>query len=257
MATLVSAPAFGLSAPTERTALRSPAAGVVHLYTGDLDAEPADGSVLSDDECERAARFRFDRDRRRFVAGRSALRSLIASYLEIAPDEVAFAYGPQGKPFVSGSTLSFNVSHSGNRAIYAFASSVEIGVDVEVLDHAAYGDGVAERFFSPLEVATLEAFEPGARSDAFLRCWTRKEAFIKARGEGLSLPLHEFDVAFAPGTPPRILRTAWSATEPAEWTLCDISGLCPGAIAALAVRSTEADAVFKRGDLVIIERSKP
>lgn len=215
------------------------------MYTADLDAEPADGSVLSDDECERAARFRFDRDRRRFVAVRVALRSLIASYLDVAPVEIAFDYGPHGKPFVSGSTLSFNVSHSGGFAVYAFGSCLELGVDVELLEHARYGDDVAERFFSPHEVATLQALEPAMRPSAFLRCWTRKEAFIKARGEGLSLPLHEFDVAFAPGTPPRILRTAWSANEPAEWTLCDISGFCPGAVAALAVRSAEADAVLK------------
>jgi 4'-phosphopantetheinyl transferase len=222
-----------------------PAPAEVHVYTGDLDADPADVSVLTEDECERAARFHFDRDRRRFVAGRSTLRSLIASYLDVAPADIAFSYGPQGKPFVSGSTLSFNVSHSGSRVLYAFGSCAELGVDVELLDHARYDDGVAERFFSPDEVATLQTLAKDERASAFLRCWTRKEAFIKARGEGLSLPLHEFDVAFAPGTRPQILRTAWSADEPAEWTLCDISGLCPGAIAALAVRSEEAEAVFK------------
>lgn len=215
------------------------------MYTGDLDADVADGSVLSDDERARAARFRFDRDRHRFVAGRSTLRSLVSSYLGIDPADVAFAYGPQGKPFVLGSELSFNVSHSGGCAVYAFARGVEVGVDVELLEHSRYDDGVAERFFSPHEVATLEAVAPETRPDAFLRCWTRKEAFIKARGEGLSLPLHEFDVEFAPGTRPQILRTAWSAHEPAEWTLSDISGFCPGAIAALAVRSAEAEAIFK------------
>jgi 4'-phosphopantetheinyl transferase len=222
-----------------------PAPGEVHVYIADLDGDPADASVLSEDECARAARFHFDRDRRRFVAGRSALRSLIASYLDVPAADIAFSYGPQGKPFVSGSTLSFNVSHSGPAAVFAFGPCDELGVDVEILDHARYDDGVAERFFSPREVATLQALAKAERADAFLRCWTRKEAFIKARGEGLSLPLHEFDVAFAPGTRPQILRTAWSAHEPAEWTLCDISGFCPGAIAALAVRSAEADAVFK------------
>jgi 4'-phosphopantetheinyl transferase len=227
------------------------------VYTADLDAEAADGSALSDDECERAARFRFDRDRRRFVAGRSALRSLVGSYLDVAPDEVAFEYGPQGKPFVPGATLSFNVSHSGGQAVYAFGSGLEVGVDVELLDHARYGDDVAERFFSPQEVDTLRGLAPAMRPAAFLRCWTRKEAFIKARGEGLSLPLDEFDVAFAPGAPPQILRTAWSAQEPAEWTLSDISEFCPGAVAALAVRSTPADAVFKGTHLRMIERSRP
>src|SRR6184192_3889038 len=111
MATLSAAQALRGRAPGATSLRRTPATGEVHVYTGDLDAEPADGSVLSDDECERAARFRFDRDRRRFVAGRSALRSLLASYLDADPVEVAFGYGPQGKPFVSNSTLSFNVSH--------------------------------------------------------------------------------------------------------------------------------------------------
>jgi len=241
MAILASAPALERGA----SATFVPASGEVHVYTCDLDSAPADASVLSDEECERAARFRFDRDRRRFVAGRAALRALIASYLDIAPAEVAFGCGPQGKPFVPGALLSFNVSHSGACAVYAFGSDIELGVDIELLEHSRYDDGVAEQFFSPHEVAALEAVTPDARPTAFLRCWTRKEAFIKARGQGLSLPLHEFDVAFAPGADPQILRTAWSADEPAEWTLLDISGFCPGAIGALAVRSTEAEAVFK------------
>lgn len=245
MAIPASAPALERGASVTSGSCRTPAAGEVHVYAVDLDAAPADATALSDDECERAARFRFDRDRRRFVAGRATLRTLIASYLEIAPAEVAFDYGPQGKPFVPGATLSFNVSHSGACAVYAFGSDVELGVDVELLEHSRYDDGVAEQFFSASEVATLEELTREARPTAFLRCWTRKEAFIKARGQGLSLPLHEFDVAFAPGADPQILRTAWSADEPAEWTLLDISGFCPGAIAALAVRSTEAEAVFK------------
>jgi len=234
-----------MRAPVASGVRRTPAPGEVHVFIGDLDTASADGCVLSDDERERAARFRFDRDRRRFVAGRAALRSLIASYLDVAAAEIAFDYGPQGKPFLSGSALSFNVSHSGGCAVYAFCSCFEIGVDVELLDHARYDEGVAERFFSPQEIATLHALTQTVRPSAFLRCWTRKEAFVKARGAGLSLPLHDFDVAFAPGTRPKILRTAWSAEEPAEWTLCDISGFCPGAVAALAVRSAGADAVFR------------
>ena len=104
---------------------------------------------------------------------------------------------------------------------------------------------ITDRDLGRLSRDVLGTGEHARSSTDVLRYWTRKEAFIKARGEGLSLPLHEFDVAFAAGTRPRILRTAWSAHEPSEWTLCDISGFCPGAVAALAVRSAAAETVFK------------
>jgi 4'-phosphopantetheinyl transferase len=200
--------------------------------------------VLSEDELERAGRFRFERDRRRFVAGRSTLRRLLASYLDASPREIGFEYGPFGKPDVPAAGLSFNVSHSGSCALFAFGPRFELGVDVELLDVAkADDDRVAQHFFAPQEVATLRAHSPWARPRAFLRCWTRKEAFIKARGDGLSLPLQDFDVSFATGEPAAIVRTAWSPHEPEEWTLHDISGLFPRAVAALAVRAPEARVV--------------
>jgi 4'-phosphopantetheinyl transferase len=226
----------------------------VHVYAADLDALHGDISVLSEDELERAARFRFERDRRRFVAARSTLRSLLASYLDSSPGDIAFAYGRYGKPAVPGSELSFNVSHSGSCALFAFGPEFELGVDVELLDSARPDDDlVAESFFSPREVETLRSHSPSARPRAFLRCWTRKEAFIKARGDGLSLPLQDFDVSFATGETPAVLRTAWSPDEPGEWALYDISGLFPKdvsglfprAVAAVAARTPEARVVAK------------
>jgi 4'-phosphopantetheinyl transferase len=219
------------------------APGEVHVFTADLDGTDSDDSVLSEDELERAARFRFDVDRHRFVAGRATLRRLLAAYLDTAPAAVELRYGAQGRPFVPGPGLSFNVAHSGSTALFAFAPGFDVGVDVELLAHARPGDErVADRFFSPLEVATLRAHASAARPHAFLRCWTRKEAFVKARGDGLSLPLQAFDVTFAEGVRPAVLRTSWSADEPTEWTLVDISAICPGAVAALAAR-TETCAV--------------
>jgi 4'-phosphopantetheinyl transferase len=222
--------------------------GTVHVYSADLDTVDAEPDVLSDDELERAARFRFERDRRRFVSGRSVLRHLLARYVDASPTGIAFEYGPYGKPDVPEAPVSFNVSHSGSSALFAFAPRFELGVDVEVLDHSLVDDLlVAKQFFSPREIEMLRAHAPSARPRAFLRCWTRKEAFVKARGDGLTLPLRDFDVSFGMGERPALLRTAWSADEPEEWTLEDVShlfprvvsGLFPNAVAALAIRSPD------------------
>lgn len=213
---------------------------VVDVVTADLDREVSDGRALSPDERARASRFRFERDRRRFVAGRSVLRRELAERLDCTPSEVAFRYGPYGKPAVADGDVVFNVSHSGSAALFAFAAAGELGVDVELLAHGRPDDdGVAERFFSPAEVETLRRQPAAARSETFLRCWTRKEAFVKARGEGLSLPLHDFDVELAPERAPALLRTAWSSDEPREWTIQDLSYLFDGAVAALAVRARD------------------
>ena len=222
--------------------------GEVHVFAADLDAAKPDEGVLSDDELERAGRYRFERDRLRFTAGRTILRRLVAAHLGTTSGEVRFFYGPFGRPFVSDATLSFNVAHSGRAALFAFAEGMDVGVDVEVLQEGHSDDErVAERFFSPLEVSTLRAHGRAARPEAFLRCWTRKEAFVKARGDGLNLPLKDFDVSFAPGVRPQILRTAWSDREPAEWTLHDISDLCPGTVAALATHAESS--VVLRGHI--------
>jgi len=215
--------------------------GEVHVFTADLDAAEPDDRILSEDELERAGKYRFDRDRRRFTAGRTILRGLVASYLGTRPDDVEFSYGAFGRPSASDSALSFNVAHSEGAALFAFADGMDVGVDVEVLAAGRPDDDrVAEKFFSRLEVRTLRAHGEAARPAAFLRCWTRKEAFLKARGDGLSLPLRDFDVAFAPGARPAILRTAWSEQEPAEWTLHDISDFCPRTVAALATRAASS-----------------
>jgi len=220
----------------------------VHVYAADLDTVGVETDVLSEDELERADRFRFERDRRRFVAARSVLRRMLARYVDTGPAAISFEYGQYGKPDVPGAPVSFNVSHSGSYALLAIGPRFELGVDVEVLDVARADDLlVAKQFFSLREIETLRAHAPSARPRAFLRCWTRKEAFVKARGDGLSLPLHDFDVGFGVGEPPALLRTAWSRDEPQEWTLEDVSrlfprvvsGLFPKAVAALAVRSPD------------------
>jgi 4'-phosphopantetheinyl transferase len=211
------------------------------VWRASLDVQNAElrrlHSLLSVDELDRAARFRFVRDRNRFVIGRGLLRTILADYAEMAAEELRFGYSPYGKPrLLDRSEILFNVSHSADRVLVAVTPDIPVGVDVEVLDTKLADELVAERFFSEQEVRDLRSLPPAGRPRAFLTCWTRKEAFIKARGEGLSLPLQDFDVTLTPGVPPTLLRTAWSATEPVEWLLFDLSEDCPGCVAALAVR---------------------
>jgi 4'-phosphopantetheinyl transferase len=213
-----------------------PLASEAHVFFAQLDRRVRDAAaVLSDDEFARASRFHFDRDRRRFVAGRALLRSILGRYLDVAPGEVAFAYGPNGKPRLAGGGLSFNVSHSHGAALFAFTSERRIGVDIERHPAPDDGDAVARHFFAPAEVATLNSLSGDRRSTAFLRCWTRKEAYIKARGDGLSLALDSFEVSLAPGAEPALLSTRHDPPDAARWSLADLSSHCPGYVAALAI----------------------
>jgi 4'-phosphopantetheinyl transferase len=170
--------------------------------------------ALSPDELSRAARFVFETHRRRFAAARCLLRELLGELLETAPAELRFEYGAAGKPALAWpkTALRFNVSHSGDQAVFAFAHDVEIGVDIEEardVDHAA----IAQRFFSPAEGEALRGLPAERRSRAFFEIWTRKEAFVKARGGGLTIALDSFDVSL--GEPARLLRVA-GETDPAR-----------------------------------------
>jgi 4'-phosphopantetheinyl transferase len=213
----------------------------LHVWSASLD-RPAGvvarlHELLAADEQERAARFRFDRDRARYIVGRGVLRSLLGGYLAIEPTAVALRYGHHDKPMLAGDELWFNVSHSGAMALFAFSAAAELGIDIELEDGSSYArERIAERFFSPSEVADLRGLPEELRERAFLTCWTRKEAFIKARGDGLSLPLDSFDVTLKPGLEAALLRTEWSDDEPGHWRLRDLSDPERGYVAALAIR---------------------
>jgi 4'-phosphopantetheinyl transferase len=197
-------------------------------------------SWLSSDEQARAARFHFEEHRRAFVVGRAVLRVLLGGFLETPPEQIQFSYGPKGKPALRDSTprLRFNVSNSGNLAVYAFTEGCEIGIDVERLRPMPNLEQVAARFFSPEEAAELMALPEQDRTLAFFQCWTRKEAYIKAVGDGLSVALASFQVTLRPGVQAEMLRLDGSAEAAKAWTMCDfIPG--PEFIGALAYRDQQ------------------
>lgn len=176
--------------------------------------------TLSGTERARARRYAFDRDRRRFVVGRGHLRRRLAARLGLRPGDVELVSGPRGKPGLpAGSGLNFSTARSGEVAVFAFSRDREIGVDVEELRDLPDADTLAARFFSPREVAAYLALDPSDRPAGFFNCWTRKEAFVKALGDGLHHPLAGFDVSLAPGEPARLLRVGDRPGETCGWSL--------------------------------------
>lgn len=219
-----------------------PAEGEVAVWAVALDP-PADevaalARLLSADEAERAARFRFDRHRRRFTVGRGALRVLLGRYLGVPPRDVAFTYGEKGKPALAApdlaETLRFNLSNSEELALVAFCRGTEVGADVERLRPMPDGLEIAERFFSAAERRALAAQPPRERDRAFFRCWTRKEAYLKAVGDGITAPLDAFDVTLAAGEAARMLAIDGDPGRAAAWELVHVEP-APGYLGALAL----------------------
>ena len=215
----------------------------VHLWQATLDDSLADSlkHLLSSDEIARADRFRFAKDRNHFIAARGVLRTLLSAYLGINSDELRFSYAEKGKPSLEESqqcAINFNLAHSHGMAIYAFSSGREVGVDLEYLREDLAGEKIAERFFSPREIEILKNVPAELRKEAFFNCWTRKEAYIKARGEGLSMPLDEFDVSFAPGEPAALLLNHTEPAEVTRWSMRSIP-MPSGYVAALVVEGQD------------------
>jgi 4'-phosphopantetheinyl transferase len=197
---------------------------------------------LAANEIERADRYHFAKDRNRFTVARGVLRQLLGTYLNLDPREIRFVYGPQGKPDLappqSSSGLRFNLSHSGEVALLAVSRNLELGVDVEQI-RADFASGeIATRFFSPEECAKLETIAAPESADAFFNCWTRKEAYIKARGLGLFIPLDSFEVAFAPGEEPALLQVKSGDDLASRWRFHALHP-GPGYKAALAVAGND------------------
>jgi 4'-phosphopantetheinyl transferase len=211
----------------------------VHVWRISLECDDAIlvqlRETLVEEERQRAARFHFEKDRRHFIAGRGALRAILALYQDCSPDEVRFAYTSYGKPHLAGETeWRFNLTHSHGLALLAVTRSREIGVDVERIRDNLEGEQLAQRFFSPREVAALRSLPAELRREAFFHCWTRKEAYIKAVGKGLTLPLDRFDVSLRPGEPAALLATHDEPSEVRRWSMRSLSP-GEGYVGALAV----------------------
>jgi 4'-phosphopantetheinyl transferase len=211
------------------------------LWRIDLDAvaeaEPRWRSLLSADERERADRFHFDRDRRHFCAARGLLRIVLGGYLAAEPQDVRFRYSDKGKPELAepyaGSGVTFNLSHSGGVALIGLTRQRPIGIDVEQLRDDFDTGAIAKRFFSSREQEDLAKLPTEKQHRAFFRCWTLKEAFIKALGEGLSHPLHQFDVSVEPEASVSLV-TRPDPSEAQRWQL-QVLEASPGYAAAMAV----------------------
>jgi 4'-phosphopantetheinyl transferase len=212
----------------------------VHLWRVSL-AIPTEelariGELLASDEVERAARFRFKNDRDQFVARRGLLRVILGRYMGLPPEKVDFTYNTFGKPELADNPegLRFNLSHSSGLVIIAVARKWEIGIDVERIRKDIEIEQVSESLFSEIERETLRSLTPKSRNRAFFICWTSKEAYIKARGEGLSFPLNQFTVSFLPGEKHHLLEESVDAAEIDRWRLYRLAP-SPGYVVALVV----------------------
>jgi 4'-phosphopantetheinyl transferase len=217
----------------------------IHVWRVDLEQEEQAmqrlWSVLAADERSQAERFRFPADRAHAIVARGALRFILSRYLLIEPQHIHLGYGPFGKPELDPSrhahVLHFNLSHARDLALFAVACGRQVGVDIEYLRMDFPCQEVAARFFSPLENTALRGVPPEVQHLAFFNCWTRKEAFIKALGEGLSHPLERFAVSLRPGEPAALLQSEVPG-EVARWSLRE---LLPGPsyVAALAAEGRD------------------
>ncbi len=228
----------GASGPSPRSAdmLRLTSTDV-HLWRGGLDVPDRVLSTLmgalSADEQSRAERFAFERDRRRFITCRSMLRAVLATYLDCLPQEITLYYGRHGKPALAdAASLRFNVSHSQGLAMVAVCRDREVGIDLEAVRPLPTLLEVAACAFSPAEREALERLAPEDHVAAFFNLWTRKEAFAKATGDGLSCALDHFDVSL--GTPAALLRVGNDPQEAERWTLHALTP-APGYVAAVVV----------------------
>ena len=213
---------------------------VLACLDGDPDAVRGESALLSDPELQRASRFARDEDRGRFIQARATLRRLLGSRLRIPPRTVDLVVTPHGKPALAPqlrrSGLQFNVSHCAKIAAFGFSWGREIGVDVEALRPVPEADSIARQFFSPREVEAYLALPAADRRLGFFNCWTRKVAFVKARGDGLGFGLDRFDVSLDPRDPARILRVDHQPGERCGWTLGEFNP-APGFVGAVVVQS--------------------
>ena len=209
---------------------------------GDSPVEARRRSILSSDELARASRFHFPVHANRFITGRLAIRTILGGYLEISPRDLAFEQTQYGRPFLSAAVnplmLSFNLSHSQDVGVFAISPHKSLGIDVEAVREDFGGEDVAESHFAPAEFRELLSLPEAQRPQAFFNCWTRKEAYVKALGAGLQIPLDSFEVSLRPDQPARFLRGAGT-----DWRLLSFSP-ARDFQGAVAYEGVPADAQF-------------
>ncbi len=238
---------FWLAAPDNLTLGKNK----VHVWRADLRLPQSEIErllpILSEDEHRRATSFRTSNHKDRFITARGTLRRILSLYLRIQPERILFTYGNHGKPKLSPEInkdrLQFNLSHSDDYAIYAVTADRKIGVDIEVVSPKRRHNRIPERFFHPQEISALRSLPKSQQLDAFYACWTRKEAYIKARELKLMSELNRFAVSLEPGKQATLIDVDQNPDNTDRWTIMDINSFS-GCRAALAVDGVDVDASF-------------
>jgi 4'-phosphopantetheinyl transferase len=223
----------------------------LHVWRASLDQDRTTIlkllALLAPDECQRAEKYFRSIDRDRFIIARGVLRKILSAYLHIAPREVRFIYNEYGKPSLSADqnhcALSFNLSHSNSLALYAVTYGRSVGIDIEYIRGDFATLEIAEHFFSKDEVAGLKSLPTDQRVMGFFNCWSRKEAFIKAKGMGVAYSLDRFTVSLVPGETPALLKVDDDEREVARWRMYELK---PGAGYAAALIAAEPPVMLKQ-----------
>jgi 4'-phosphopantetheinyl transferase len=205
----------------------------IHVWWASLNASKqvvdALSELLSHDEYERAARFVFPRDRERFVVARAMLRNTLSHYLDQHPRDISFRYGPHGKPYLSAKSnavrLEFNLTYSRDLALCAVSYERRVGIDMEYLRPITDLTKFASVAFSRAEQIELASLADEQRVLGFFNGWTRKEAYVKARGDGLRMPLDLFDVSLTPGAPAALLASRFEPGDIDRWLFYPITSV--------------------------------
>ena len=220
--------------------------GQVHLWAAAMnefvDQAPKLGLLLSPAEQVTAHKFKFARDRNRYLIRRGLLRLLLSRYLQQLPAAIEFQHGAYGKPEIknhaSGAPLFFNTSHSADIAVCAITSAGPVGVDIERTRTIPDIQKIARRYFRPRETETLMALPAESRLQAFYACWTRKEAFLKATGEGIAESLAKVEVTLAPRDPPAVVSLTGNPRAHEQWRLQPFSP-APGYLGCIAYKHAQ------------------
>jgi len=228
-------PETGWSHPAENLDVQPHQVDVWRIFL-DLPSEAIKvlENSLSHSESQRAARFHFQRDRNRYIVAHASLRDILGRYLGVKTGQLAFTTNAYGKPVLVNHNIAFNLSHSSSYALIAVAEDRKVGVDIECVRPDIEYENVARRSFSQREMAEFRSLPIDQKVLAFFLCWTRKEAYIKARGLGLSIPLDSFDVSLTPGKPAKLRYAEMHPDDAAGWTLKSLD-ISPDYAAALVI----------------------